>query len=88
MLSELSIKNAPAIPGLIFRPFKGDEDFPGMVAALNASDATDGNERVATLEDLANTYRHFNNCNLATDLAIVEVNGAVIGYGRVEWRTN
>jgi GNAT superfamily N-acetyltransferase len=86
MATELiSIPNAPAIPGLAFRGFRGEGDFPGMVAAFNASEAADGVERVVTVEDIANDYAHLVNCDLTHDFMLVEVNGETIGYARVEW---
>ncbi|MBI3241642.1 MAG: GNAT family N-acetyltransferase [Chloroflexi bacterium] len=81
----ISIPNAPAIPSLAFRGFRGESDFPGMVAALNASEATDGVERVITVEDIANNYAHLVNCDLARDVVLAEVNGDVVGYARVDW---
>lgn len=81
----ISIPNAPTIPGLAFRGFRGESDFPGMVAALNTSEATDGVERVITIEEIANNYAHLVNCDLERDCVLAEVNGEVAGYARVEW---
>ncbi len=50
----IQVPGAPAIPGLVFRHFRGPADFPAMVAAVNASEAADGEERVVTLEGITN----------------------------------
>lgn len=40
---------APAIPGPVFRRFRGEADCPTIVAILNACDAADGIDYVRTL---------------------------------------
>ncbi|HKZ68658.1 MAG TPA: GNAT family N-acetyltransferase, partial [Anaerolineales bacterium] len=70
---------------LVFRHFRGESDYPGMVAALNASEAANGVERIATVDEITNNYAHLVNCDLARDMIIAEVDGAIVGYGRVEW---
>ncbi len=85
-ISDLvEIPNTPDIPGLAFRGFRGEGDFPGMAAALNASEAADGVERIVNVEEIANNYAHLVNCDLERDCVLAEVNGDVIGYARVDW---
>lgn len=81
----IEILNSPNIPGLTFRHFRGASDYPGMVAALNASEAANGVERIATVDEITNNYAHLVNCDLARDLIIAEVDGVIVGYSRVEW---
>ncbi|HKZ69401.1 MAG TPA: GNAT family N-acetyltransferase [Anaerolineales bacterium] len=85
---RIELPIAPAIPGLIFRHFRGEADFPGMVAALNASEAANGVERVVTVEEITSNYAHLNNCDLSTDLIIVEIKDEIVGYCRTEWWRN
>jgi hypothetical protein len=60
MITEvIRIPEAPALTDLVFRHFRGEADFPGMVAAINASDTADKMERVATVEEIANSYAHW-----------------------------
>jgi hypothetical protein len=33
----IHVAGSPTIPGLVFRRFRGESDYPGMVAILNAS---------------------------------------------------
>jgi mycothiol synthase len=75
----------PAMPGLALRAFRGDEDFPGMLAVKNAAEAADGVDQPVSLEDFAHVYRHLQNCDPATDMVIAEVGGEMVAYGRVYW---
>ena len=60
---NISLINSPQIPGLSFRHFRGESDFPKMVKAIEASYEIDTIDHVSTVEDLANTYSHFENCD-------------------------
>ncbi len=46
----------PEIPGLRFRLFQGEPDYPGMLAVLLSSAAADKIERADTLEDITRNY--------------------------------
>jgi mycothiol synthase len=75
----------PDVPGLAFRAFRGEEDFPAMRATKNAAEKADGGDQPASLEDFAHTYRHLTNCDPAADVVIAEVDGEMVAYGRVSW---
>jgi mycothiol synthase len=79
------IPNAPAIPGLAFRHFRGESDYPHMAALINVCKVADGVERSTNVDDIARTYRHLENCDSRTDMVFAEVNGQVIAYGRIWW---
>jgi ribosomal protein S18 acetylase RimI-like enzyme len=79
---------APEIPGLRFRGFRGEADYPNILAAINASKGADQTERSDTLESVANNYAHLTNCDPYQDMIFAEVNGEVVGYGRAEWHLN
>ncbi|MEW6586239.1 MAG: GNAT family N-acetyltransferase [Nitrospirota bacterium] len=85
MNDTVFIPNAPAIPGLTFRRFRGEADFPLMAALIAACKVADGVERSTNVEDIARTYRHLENCNPQTDMLFAEVDGQVIAYGRLYW---
>jgi mycothiol synthase len=74
-----------SVPGLVFRRFRGPEDFVGMAAVINSAADADGVERSDTAEDLAVTYRHLYNCDLDRDFIIAEAAGKLVGYGRGYW---
>ncbi len=81
----ISLINPPFIPGLGFRHFRGESDFPKMVKAIEASYDTDKVDQVFTVEDMTNSYAHLSNCDPYTDMIIAEMNGEVIGYSRGAW---
>jgi GNAT superfamily N-acetyltransferase len=83
---QILLAGAPDIPGLAFRHFQGESDYPRMVAAIAASAAADRNERADRVEDIANAYSHLTNCDPYQDMIFPEVNGEVIGYSRGFWQ--
>jgi GNAT superfamily N-acetyltransferase len=83
---EVVVPHRPDVPGLRFRRFRGPADYPGMVAANQATRDEAGVQEVITVEAMANTYDHLVNSDPDRDILIVERGGRVIGYARVEWR--
>jgi mycothiol synthase len=79
------LQNTPQIPGLKFRGFRGDEDFPKMLAVIDGSKDADGIERSDSLEDITNNYKHLTDCDPYTDMLFAEVNGKVVAYNRAFW---
>ncbi len=77
-LDPVRVANAPALPGLVFRRFRGADDFPAMMRVLSASEIADGNERVITLEEIANTYAHLTNSDPDRDVLMAEVAGQLV----------
>jgi len=86
MYTPLVIPNAPVIPGLVFRLFRGESDYPYMAALIAACKIADGVERSTNVDDINRTYRHLENCDPQTDMLFAEVNGLVIAYGRIWWQ--
>ncbi len=82
---SIFVKDAPDIPGLVFRGFRGQEDYPGMAAVIDGSKVEDQVERSTTVEDIANTYEHLTNCDPFQDMLFAEVNGEMVSYQRVFW---
>jgi ribosomal protein S18 acetylase RimI-like enzyme len=83
----IHLPDVPAIPGLTFRPFRGESDYPAMTAVLRGSKEADQLDEVETVADLANTYTHLVNCDPYQDVLCAQVDGKMIGYKRVFWRT-
>ena len=81
----IPVLNAPAIPGLILRRFRGSSDYPHMLAVINGSKKADNIERSDTLDALANTYDHLENCDPIRDMIMAEVDGQMIAYNRAFW---
>lgn len=73
------------IPGLVFRGFQGESDFPGMLSVLHGCKEVDGLERSETLEDITNNYAHLHHSDPLQDMLFAQVDGEVVGYARVWW---
>ena len=83
--APINVKISPDIPGLTLRGFRGEEDYPKMLAVINGSKEADGIERSDTLEELIHNYNHLTDCDPYTDMLFAEINGEVIAYNRVFW---
>jgi ribosomal protein S18 acetylase RimI-like enzyme len=83
--NQILLPDSPSLPGLVFRSYMGDEDYPDMAVLISACKIADGVERSTNVEDIARTYRHLENCDPQTDMLFAELNGQVIAYGRIWW---
>ena len=81
----ISVPGAPAIPGLSFRGFRGEADYPAMADVIASGLAADQAEWVLSVEDVARDYSHLEHSDPWHDMLFVEVAGQVVGYSRVEW---
>lgn len=81
----IELENAPAIKGLKFRGFRGPEDYPNMLAVLQASVDGDDLDESYNLKDLQNFYEHLNRCDPYRDMLFAEVEGELAGFGRTDW---
>lgn len=79
------LSEAPKIDGLIFRHFRGEADYPGMITIWSTLRQAGHFEGSNTVEDLAIDYRHLYNCDPAKDMIFAEVNGEMVAYSRVWW---
>jgi mycothiol synthase len=79
------LPDAPVIPGLTFRRFRGEEDFPAMAAVVNESNKADQIDHTESVEDIAATYRNLVNCDPHKDMIFAEMRGEMIGFGRTWW---
>ncbi|MGI8998928.1 MAG: GNAT family N-acetyltransferase [Candidatus Limnocylindria bacterium] len=84
-MTAIKPANAPAVPGLRFRPYRGEEDLPAMLRVYTAAHATDGIEEVTNLEQLTLNYATLVNCDPARDILLAEFDGTVVAYSRVFW---
>ena len=79
------VPDSPPIPGLTFRRFRGEKNYPAIVAVIEGSKETDQIDHTDTVEDVACAYRHLVNCDPYKDTLFVEMKDEVIGYARVWW---
>ena len=83
--SLVTVPGAPAITGLAFRRFRGEADYPLMVAILDACNAVDGLDFINTVDEIAWVFTHLTNCNPERDMLFAEVDGVTIAFSRVWW---
>jgi ribosomal protein S18 acetylase RimI-like enzyme len=76
----IALPDAPAIPGLAFRLFQGEVDFPTIEAVREKVQAVDGDLWLPGPDTDPNDV-----CDPLQDCLIVEVDGQVIGYTWVTW---
>ncbi len=81
----LNVANAPAIPGLVFRHFRGEADYANIAAIINGSNLAYHIDQRMTVEAITNNYAHLEHCNPETDMLFAEVDGQAIAYGRIWW---
>jgi ribosomal protein S18 acetylase RimI-like enzyme len=81
----LNLTGAPALDGLVFRPFRGGPDCANILTIINASRDADGVEDVETLESIRNNYEHLTNCDPRRDVVLVEADGRPVAYSRSFW---
>ena len=84
-IESIAVAGAPAITGLAFRGFRGERDYPAMAEVFRLARQADEIEWVESAEDIARQYRYLTNCDPYTDMVFAEMDGEVIGYGRVWW---
>lgn len=83
---SITVQDAPAIPGLSFRHFDPDNDYPAMLAVNNGSKVADGQDHdLHTLETITHGYNTTRNHDPRIDVLVAEVDGKMIAYNRVFW---
>jgi mycothiol synthase len=81
----IDMANAPAVPGLTFRRYRGESDLAHILEIINGSKGEDGLERADTLESITRSYSHLTHCDLSQDFILAEVDGKPVGYTRLSW---
>jgi mycothiol synthase len=96
MTSQANTKNttkppeAPSIPGLTFRRFRGESDYPQIAEVFTRSWEADGKDAAITADEAARMYSNMRNFDPHQDLLIVETadrpRPQMVAYGRTEWQ--
>lgn len=81
----LELADAPPIPGLIFRRYRGPQEHPAMLRVHQAAHHADGFEDVTTLQRFDLSYATLVNCDPMRDIVLAEVDGELVAYARVFW---
>lgn len=82
---EILVAEAPALAGLRFRHYRGRADHPAMADINTAARRANGGLETVTAEALDADYPHLPNCDLSRDFVGAELDGTLVGYGRVYW---
>ena len=82
---NIIVPNTPHIPGLSFRHYQGEADWPQMLVLSNLVNKADKTEEMETLAQLSHNYTHLKNCDPYKDAVVGEVNGEMITFCRVYW---
>ncbi|MBC8508176.1 MAG: GNAT family N-acetyltransferase [Anaerolineales bacterium] len=83
--TNIFIPEAPQIPGLRFRYFRGESDYPVIMNVFNACKVVDDFDYTMTLDGVAHHFETITNCDPFTDMIFVEIDDEPIAYGRVGW---
>ena len=75
----------PQVEGVVFRPFRGESDYPDFARIITAAAAGEGDDRVETAESIVSRYSNMERCDPDRDLLVAEVDGRPIGCTRVWW---
>jgi len=82
---SLLLPDAPSIPGLRFRLYRGAGDHPGMVHVRNEHALASEDTELRSVEGMDNDYARLTNCHPYRDVLVAEVDGTIVAYARVSW---
>ena len=82
---EILVAEAPALAGLRFRHYRGRVDHPAMADINTAARRPTAVSRRSAPRQLDADYPHLPNCDLSRDFVGAELDGRLVGYGRVYW---
>jgi mycothiol synthase len=83
--ATIHVSGAPPIPGLAFRRFRGEADYPLMVAILDTCNVADRLDYINTVEEVAWVFSHLENCDPKQDMLFAEVYDEPVAFSRVWW---
>jgi mycothiol synthase len=81
----IALPDAPAVPGLVFRRFRGAADYPHIATVGNASRMADGSEWMLTADEVGLEFEHLDHFDPALDFLMAELDGQPAGYAQAEW---
>jgi ribosomal protein S18 acetylase RimI-like enzyme len=73
---------APVIPGLVLRHLRAPDDYHDMNTIANAIRAADGEDFFTSDEQFQLFYDNLDGSDARQDVAIAEMDGRIVGYGR------
>jgi mycothiol synthase len=83
-----TVTSEPAIPGLRFRPFDPDRDYPALSDLARIAALFDGTDFVLTAEELRAEHDHVAGFEARLDVLVAEIDGAMSGFSQTVPRTH
>lgn len=93
MSDTVNLPDAPPLPGLNFRLFRGEADFAAMVAVIEGCQENDKVDPLSpeagipSVSELAASFSQAENIDLHRDVLLVELDQRVIGFQWLRWWT-
>lgn len=81
----VEVEDAPDVPVLTFRRYRGDEELPRLVSVFEAVSAEDGLDRAVTVDRLKNEFDNLPRFDPREDVVLAEVEGRTVGYSQIYW---
>jgi mycothiol synthase len=85
--SPIAPQDAPAIPGLVFRPFDPAADYPVLADLIRETHVVDDKQFLPTEESLRIDHAHTAEFDPRRDILVAEVDGAIVAVTEVDVRT-
>jgi mycothiol synthase len=82
---RVDVPEAPPISGLAFRRMRIPDDLAAIASLFNAVNQADGIDDRDDEEGLAQWYAHADTWDPLRDVILAEVDGSLVGYGKVHW---
>ena len=79
------LPDGPALPGLQYRPYAGEDDIPALVELYGAVGQADDNPEVWTIEQERNELRNIPHVDPRQDFILAFVDGRLVGSSSIGW---
>jgi mycothiol synthase len=76
--TAMAIPDTPPIPGLAFRPFDPDHDYPGVVDLIREAHLEDGIDWLPSVDNLRVDFDHTPEFDPRRDVLVAEIDGALV----------
>ncbi|HET7029416.1 MAG TPA: GNAT family N-acetyltransferase [Candidatus Limnocylindrales bacterium] len=84
---RILLPSAPAIPGLVARPFDPGRDYPALAELMGIANQADGVEFILGAEALRVDFEHLAEFDPRRDVLLVEIDGALVAAAQTNVRT-
>ncbi len=84
---QIELPDAPALPGLVARPFDPGRDYPALSELMSVANLADGVEFILSADGLRVEYEHQAEFDPRRDVLVVEIDGALVAAAETSVRT-